>query len=142
MSNIINMILENQNKQKAENQQKFEANLPVLDANTVFVENSPMGIISKPSFAELFNSDREVLENLNEFVNLLNSQKKIQTSITPKLDRYFKEYFWISAKGVNGELSFKLPNFVGLSELLKAHINRTHIFKFNLEELYQEVSAA
>lgn len=142
MSNIIELILENQNKQKADNQQKFEANLPVLDANTVFVENNPLGLISKPSFAELFNSEREVLENLKEFVGLLSCQKKIQTSITPKMDRYLREYFWISAKGVNGELSFKLPNFVGLGELLKAHINRTHIFKFSFEELYKEVSAA
>jgi len=142
MSNIINIILENQNKQKADNETKFEAHLQVINATNIFIENNDKGLISKSTFSQVFNFDREALEAVQGFFELLNSQTRIRTSITSKTDVNGDDYYWIVANGRNGSLEFKLMDFEGLSKLLKAHINKTHIFKVDFAELYNEAISA
>jgi hypothetical protein len=137
--NIIDFILAEQEKAKAEINSQIHDNKIVMDNQSFFTDNSPEGILDKSQFIKCVSrmSKFELLA-LEKLLVIMSENKKINTSAFAQTDKEGNEYYWIKVYGKNGTTEFKISVFPGLDKLMQGYLFNLYSVNANLNSLYSE----
>ena len=138
-TNIIEFILAEQEKSKGEIQKQITDNKTTLDDVTFFLDNKPEGIMTKEQFKELLQRISKIeLQAFKSFLEVMNDNRKINTSSFAQTDKKGQEYYWLKIYGKNGATEFKVSSFPGLDRLMQGYLFNLYNVTLTLEGLYTE----
>ncbi|MEJ5962243.1 hypothetical protein [Pedobacter immunditicola] len=138
-ADIIDFILAEQEKSKSEIQKQITDNKTILDDESFFLDNKPEGIMTKEQFKELLQRVSKIeLQAFKTFLDVMNDNRKINTSSFAQTDKKGQEYYWLKIYGKNGATEFKVSSFPGLDRLMQGYLYNLYNVTLTLEGLYTE----
>jgi len=141
-NNIIEFILAEQEKSKAENRIQANGNKTVIDDRSFFMDNSTFGITTKLDFLNAVHSrNKTQLKAIETLFIIMGEHKKINTSTFAQIDKKGDEYYWIKIYGNNGATEFKLSSFPGLDKLMQGYLFNMYLVKASFTNLYNEAKS-
>ncbi|MGY0039646.1 hypothetical protein [Pedobacter sp. NJ-S-72] len=136
---MLNMIVSENMKAKAEATTQNEQYKTMLDDKTFFIDNMDEGIILKKDFMNLIR--RSSVNEIKSFFGLLSMMTdaiKFNTSSFPMTDSDGKECYWIKQHGDKGGTTLRVANFTGLSKLITGYLFGAYNVNVSMQGLYEE----
>jgi hypothetical protein len=138
-TDIIDFILAEQQKSKAEIQSQVDAHKTLINDQTFFLDNAPEGIMTKEQFIFLMQGiNKSDLQAFKTFIGIMTESRKINTSSFAQTDKKGNEYYWLKIYGKNGSSEFKVSSFPGLDRLMQGYLFNMYNVSLTLEALYAE----
>ena len=137
-TDIIDFILSEQQKSKAEIQVQVDAHKTLINDQTFFLDNAPVGIMTKQQFISLMRRNKQDLKAFQALISIMTESQKINTSSFAQTDKKGNEYYWLKIYGKNGATEFKVSSFPGLDRLIQGYLFNMYNVSLTLEALYAE----